>query len=140
MSWLGNLTSRLGLGGASVKSGGVARERLSIILAHQRGDALLEGVEMHKLQHEVLECVKVRTTLGECLTYVLMRCFESECSGRVRCCSNKSTHTISSQVEIRFESECSGRVTCCSNSRSKPEFCSDLCRNLDTPCILVREF
>lgn len=60
MSWLGNITTRLGLGGVSSNSRGVARERLSIILAHQRGDILLEGVDLQQLQAEVLQCVKVR--------------------------------------------------------------------------------
>lgn len=31
---------------------------MSIILAHQRGDILLEGVDLEQLQAEVLQCVK----------------------------------------------------------------------------------
>lgn len=59
MSWLGKISTRLGLGGASSNSRGVARERLSIILAHQRGDVLLDGIDLERLQGEVLQCVKV---------------------------------------------------------------------------------
>lgn len=59
MSWIGRITTRLGLGGATSNSRGIARERLSIILAHQRGDILLEGVDLKQLQAEVLQCVKV---------------------------------------------------------------------------------
>ena len=40
----------------------VAKERLSVILASQRGSELLEGVNMEALQRDVLEVVKVRTT------------------------------------------------------------------------------
>ena len=38
----------------------VARERLSVILASQRGSELLAGVDMDKLQDDVLNVVKVR--------------------------------------------------------------------------------
>ena len=37
----------------------VARERLSVILASQRGSELLEGVDMQLLQQDVLEIVQV---------------------------------------------------------------------------------
>jgi septum formation topological specificity factor MinE len=43
---------------ASARS--VAKERLSVILASQRGSELLEGVDMDALQRDVLEVVKVR--------------------------------------------------------------------------------
>lgn len=45
-------------GGGSARS--VARERLSVILASQRGSELLQGVDMKALQQDVLEVVKVR--------------------------------------------------------------------------------
>jgi len=38
----------------------VARERLSVILASQRGSDLLAGVDMDRLQDDVLNVVKVR--------------------------------------------------------------------------------
>lgn len=38
----------------------VAKERLSVILASQRGSELLEGVNMDALQQDVMEVVKVR--------------------------------------------------------------------------------
>ncbi|CAM9700007.1 unnamed protein product [Hapterophycus canaliculatus] len=61
MSVLSSLKTRLGsaLGVANQEnSRGIARERLSIILAHQRGDVLLEGIDLKALQAEVFECVK----------------------------------------------------------------------------------
>lgn len=65
MSWLGRFTRQLGLGGnAATNSRGIARERLSIILAHQRGEILLEGIDMKRLQGEVLECVKVSSLIS----------------------------------------------------------------------------
>ncbi|KAH7473909.1 hypothetical protein PRIC1_015048 [Phytophthora ramorum] len=41
---------------ASSKS--VAKERLQIILAHQRGSQVLAGVDLAALQQELLECVQ----------------------------------------------------------------------------------
>ncbi|TMW60127.1 hypothetical protein Poli38472_000169 [Pythium oligandrum] len=41
---------------ASSKS--VAKERLQIILAHQRGSQVLAGVDLQALQSELLECVQ----------------------------------------------------------------------------------
>ncbi|RLN57355.1 hypothetical protein BBJ28_00004342 [Nothophytophthora sp. Chile5] len=41
---------------ASPKS--VAKERLQIILAHQRGSQVLAGVDLAALQQELLECVQ----------------------------------------------------------------------------------
>ena len=37
----------------------VAKERLSVILASQRGSELLQGVDMDALQKDVLEVVQV---------------------------------------------------------------------------------
>lgn len=59
MSLINSLKARLGLVAATNSSRGVAKERLSIILAHQRGDVLLEGIDLKALQAEVYECVKV---------------------------------------------------------------------------------
>lgn len=61
MSLINSLKTRLGLVAATNSSRGVAKERLSIILAHQRGDVLLEGIDLKALQEEVYECVKVCT-------------------------------------------------------------------------------
>ena len=61
MSWLGRFSRQLGLGGTNSNSREVARERLSIILAHQRGEVLLDGIDLKRLQQEVLQCVKVRS-------------------------------------------------------------------------------
>lgn len=61
MSLINSLKTRLGLVAATKSSRGVAKERLSIILAHQRGDVLLEGIDLKALQAEVYECVKVGT-------------------------------------------------------------------------------
>lgn len=36
----------------------VAKERLQIILAHQRGSQVLAGVDLHALQQELLACVQ----------------------------------------------------------------------------------
>jgi cell division topological specificity factor MinE len=36
----------------------VAKERLQIILAHQRGSQVLAGVDLQALQQELLECVQ----------------------------------------------------------------------------------
>lgn len=44
---------------ASAKtSKSVAKERLQIILAHQRGSQVLAGVDLQALQKELLECVQ----------------------------------------------------------------------------------
>ncbi len=49
---------------APVKSSTVAKERLAIILAHQRSTGalqdMLSGVDINTLQAELLACVKVR--------------------------------------------------------------------------------
>lgn len=59
MSWLGNIAARLKAGNTVSKSGGVAKERLSIILAHQRGDELMQTIDLEKLQQEILQLMKV---------------------------------------------------------------------------------
>uniref|UniRef100_A0A6V2MVC0 Uncharacterized protein n=1 Tax=Ditylum brightwellii TaxID=49249 RepID=A0A6V2MVC0_9STRA len=45
---------------SATKSRSVARDRLSVILASQRGSELLEGVDMELLQRDVMEVVQVR--------------------------------------------------------------------------------
>ncbi|CAM9285511.1 unnamed protein product [Choristocarpus tenellus] len=52
---LRNIASRWGSGNQSAE---VAKERLSIILAHQRGASLLSHVDIPRLQSEVLAVVK----------------------------------------------------------------------------------
>lgn len=46
---------------AANASRSVAKERLSVILAAQRGTHLLEGVNMEALQRDVMEVVQVCT-------------------------------------------------------------------------------
>jgi hypothetical protein len=46
-------------GAATASSRSVARERLSVILASQRGSDLLEGVDMEALQKDVMDVVQV---------------------------------------------------------------------------------
>lgn len=58
----------MGTGGTSTSSSttttssvrSVARDRLSVILASQRGSVALEGVNMQALQTEIMQVVKVR--------------------------------------------------------------------------------
>lgn len=71
MSWLGNIATRFKIGGTTGKSGGVAKERLSIILAHQRGDELMQKIDLEGLQHEVLELVKAsyKLLISECIIF-----------------------------------------------------------------------
>jgi hypothetical protein len=71
MSFLGKIGRMLGgkqavVSGTSARS--VAKERLSVILASQRGSELLEGVDMEALQRDVLKVVQV------CFMFVLMVC------------------------------------------------------------------
>ena len=47
----------------------VAKERLSVILAAQRGTHLLEGVNMEALQRDVMEVVQVRKNVSLCTYY-----------------------------------------------------------------------
>jgi cell division topological specificity factor MinE len=66
MSFLQKLGSMMGSKTASITknahsknpSSAIARERLSVILASQRGSELLAGVDMDALQKDVLEVVK----------------------------------------------------------------------------------
>ena len=46
---------------ATNASRSVAKERLSVILASQRGSELMAGVDMDLLQRDVLDVVKVRS-------------------------------------------------------------------------------
>lgn len=59
--WLASLfgESESAASAANVKtSKSVAKERLQIILAHQRGSQVLAGVDLQALQKELLECVQ----------------------------------------------------------------------------------
>eukprot|EP00644_Phytophthora_capsici_P016147 jgi/Phyca11/548345/estExt2_Genewise1Plus.C_PHYCAscaffold_280307 len=51
--WLASL-----FGEAEQTSKTVAKERLQIILAHQRGSQVLAGVDLAALQQELLQCVQ----------------------------------------------------------------------------------
>ena len=57
---------------APAASRSVAKERLSVILAAQRGTHLLEGVDMEALQRDVMEVVQVRKNVSLCI-YSKMR-------------------------------------------------------------------
>ena len=50
---------------ASSASGSVARERLSLIIASQRGSSMLENVNMNKLQSDVMEIVRQHIKVAE---------------------------------------------------------------------------
>ncbi|DBA02807.1 TPA: hypothetical protein N0F65_006597 [Lagenidium giganteum] len=56
--WLASLLGEAGAQEAAKTSGSVAKERLQIILAHQRGSQVLAGVDLQALQSELLECVQ----------------------------------------------------------------------------------
>ncbi|KAL3794199.1 hypothetical protein HJC23_012906 [Cyclotella cryptica] len=64
MSFLNNIgklisgTPKNAATAAATSSRSVARERLSVILAAQRGSNLLEGVDMEALQKDVMEVVQ----------------------------------------------------------------------------------
>jgi septum formation topological specificity factor MinE len=64
MSFLNNIGKLITGAAPSVQtatsSRSVARERLSVILASQRGSDLLEGVDMEALQKDVMDVVQVR--------------------------------------------------------------------------------
>lgn len=47
------------LNSSKTMSASIAKERLQIILAHQRGSQILAGVDLAALQKELLECVQV---------------------------------------------------------------------------------
>ena len=65
MSFLSNIgklisgSSKAAGTAAATSSRSVARERLSVILAAQRGSNLLEDVDMEALQKDVMEVVQV---------------------------------------------------------------------------------
>ncbi|GMI28365.1 hypothetical protein TrRE_jg11300, partial [Triparma retinervis] len=46
-------------------SGSVAKERLSLIIASQRGSNMLQGVDMTRLQTDVMEIVKRHISVAE---------------------------------------------------------------------------
>ncbi|ETK74105.1 cell division topological specificity factor MinE [Phytophthora nicotianae CJ01A1] len=52
------LASLFGEAEQASSSKSVAKERLQIILAHQRGSQVLAGVDLAALQKELLECVQ----------------------------------------------------------------------------------
>ena len=56
---IGKLIGATSTPAAATASRSVAKERLSVILAAQRGTALLEGVDMEALQRDVMEVVQV---------------------------------------------------------------------------------
>jgi septum formation topological specificity factor MinE len=45
---------------ATTASRAIAKDRLSVILASQRGSELLEGVNLEEMQRDVLKVVQVR--------------------------------------------------------------------------------
>lgn len=49
-----------GASGAGTATRAIAKDRLSVILASQRGSELLEGVDLEALQRDVLKVVQVR--------------------------------------------------------------------------------
>jgi septum formation topological specificity factor MinE len=53
------MTAQVAATGAGGSTRSVARERLSVILASQRGSELLQGVDMKALQQDVLKVVQV---------------------------------------------------------------------------------
>ena len=60
MSFLAKLVGGQATSAAKSASRSVAKDRLSVILASQRGSELLEGVCMEELQKDVLRVVEVR--------------------------------------------------------------------------------
>ena len=58
---------------AASASRSVAKERLSVILAAQRGTHLLEGVDMEALQRDVMEVVQVRNLITMWLCWPLYK-------------------------------------------------------------------
>ncbi|KAJ0393529.1 hypothetical protein P43SY_006339 [Pythium insidiosum] len=56
--WLASLLGDAPAAAAASSSKSVAKERLQIILAHQRGSQVLAGVDLQALQSELLECVQ----------------------------------------------------------------------------------
>lgn len=74
MSFLGKIGKMLGGNAqstaATTTARSVAKERLSVILASQRGSELLEGVDMEALQQDVLGVVKVSVDSAELVPYI----------------------------------------------------------------------
>lgn len=63
--WVTKLRGLISLGAqAAPTTRTVAKERLSIILKHQRGLEALSKVDMQQLQAEVVQCVKVKWVRG----------------------------------------------------------------------------
>jgi len=65
-NFLSKISSLFGSSSASTAissnaSRSMARERLSVILASQRGSEILQGVDMVNFQKDVMEVVRVRT-------------------------------------------------------------------------------
>jgi len=65
MNLLGKLSTLFGQSSTNAASSAtasrsVARERLSVILASQRGSEILDNVDMAKFQNDVMEVVRVR--------------------------------------------------------------------------------
>ncbi|KAG7397962.1 hypothetical protein PHYBOEH_011891 [Phytophthora boehmeriae] len=56
--WLASIFGEAEQSAASASSKSVAKERLQIILSHQRGSQVLAGVDLAALQKELLECVQ----------------------------------------------------------------------------------
>ena len=67
---------------ATNASRNVARERLSVILASQRGSEMLVGVDMKLLQEDVLEVVQVRKSFKTLLSIL----YNGLCLHRYRKC------------------------------------------------------
>lgn len=68
MSFLGKITKMFGNSqGTAVTSSArsVAKERLSVILASQRGSELLDGVDMEALQRDVLKVVQKHISVAK---------------------------------------------------------------------------
>ena len=59
---------------AASASRSVAKERLSVILAAQRGTHLLEGVDVEALQRDVMEVVQVRMNVSMYFKVFLFAC------------------------------------------------------------------
>jgi len=64
MNLIKNIQSSLGFG-AQVTSGKIARDRLSLMLVHQRNSQLLAAVDMVALQREVASVVQKYVKVAE---------------------------------------------------------------------------
>mmetsp|Transcript_23384 Transcript_23384/g.35439 ORF Transcript_23384/g.35439 Transcript_23384/m.35439 type:complete len:99 (+) Transcript_23384:170-466(+) len=66
MSFLGKAGKIFGnSGGAVTSTRSVAKERLSVILASQRGSELLEGIDMETFQQDVFEVVQKHVSVAK---------------------------------------------------------------------------